>query len=716
MHTGSNTRAAALRSAWATAVALGAFASTAHAQYFIDNQSDIPSGSPSNNSFSENIDFGDVDLDGDWDAVFADGGDQGNDQNRIWINLGGLQAGSIGVFSDQTGSRFPSVQDDSRDIEFADIDNDRDLDIYVSNTAQLSNQGNKWWVNQGFTQGGTLGFYQDDTAARWINLASGNSSIPNAALIGGTFIDWSCDCDFGDLDNDGDLDLVHSSYGGAFAGNVPTRLFLNDGTGHFEEFNPSGFQLSGNNIQNGNPALWCEGTQQSNTTNSNGTSADIASSALDIDIGDIDGDFDLDILHGARQELPRMFENRLEENGGSTLGFRDVTGSAFPSGYSSGDGHYEQEMADLDFDGDLDIYGLNWDAGGFNFDDLTLRNNGNGVYSILQTLSSSGDDDNEGDFFDYNGDGDIDLFVGNFSGRSKLYANTGSGTLNFVSSSTSGMSSISNFVALDVEIADVDKDGDYDIFQSNDSGSRNQFFENTLNQPDVDGPYIPNVEDPGNQTATAGVVVIRAHVYDNAPYYITWYNPTEVAFGVNGFDIGTRNARSSAGQVFRAELPKQLVGTVDFTWNSEDEYGNTGSSSVETYNSTTGATFQSFYGSGTADANANEPTVELLALAIPGERTWWGLTGSPNASYILAYAAAPSGFFLPGFGNINIDPFTATTTLTGALDGSGEDVFTRVIPGFLLSGQKLFMQAITFAAAVPTPTVGTSQGLEVTFQ
>jgi hypothetical protein len=49
-----------------------------------------------------------------------------------------------------------------------------------------------------------------------------------------------------------------------------------------------------------------------------------------------------------------MFENRFEENGG-VLGFRDITGSAFPSGYTSGDGHYEQEMADLDGDGDEDL-------------------------------------------------------------------------------------------------------------------------------------------------------------------------------------------------------------------------------------------------------------------------------------------------------------------------------------------------------------------------
>ena len=73
MHIRNLTRAAALRSGWATAIAAGAFAGSANAQIFIDNQSAIPSGNPANNSYSENVDFGDVDLDGDWDAVFADG-------------------------------------------------------------------------------------------------------------------------------------------------------------------------------------------------------------------------------------------------------------------------------------------------------------------------------------------------------------------------------------------------------------------------------------------------------------------------------------------------------------------------------------------------------------------------------------------------------------------------------------------------------------------
>lgn len=84
---------------------------TVSAQSFVVNNADIPTSGAANNSHTENVDFGDVDLDGDWDAVFADGGDSGNDQNRLWVNQGGVQLGTIGVFEDRTSQQFPPIQD-----------------------------------------------------------------------------------------------------------------------------------------------------------------------------------------------------------------------------------------------------------------------------------------------------------------------------------------------------------------------------------------------------------------------------------------------------------------------------------------------------------------------------------------------------------------------------------------------------------------------------
>ena len=56
-------------------------AAPAHGQGHRPNASQIPQGSPFNDSSTENVDSGDVDLDGDFDAVFAGGGDNGNDRN-----------------------------------------------------------------------------------------------------------------------------------------------------------------------------------------------------------------------------------------------------------------------------------------------------------------------------------------------------------------------------------------------------------------------------------------------------------------------------------------------------------------------------------------------------------------------------------------------------------------------------------------------------------
>jgi hypothetical protein len=661
---------------------LALFGGSAQAQ-FSQNTSDIPSGSPWNNSRSENVDFGDVDLDGDWDAVFADGGDAAQDQNRIWINRG--PGANLGKFLDETSSRFPAVNDQSRDIEFVDFDNDSDLDIYTSNTAAIVAQGNRWWHNTG-TGSGT---YTDETNTRFVGLASSNSSIAASQLLGnGTFIDFSCDCDFGDLDNDGDMDLFHSSYGGVFGGQVPSRIFMNDGNGFFEEFNPAGFKLSGQTIQTNNPGIWCEGTQQSNTSNTTGSRCDIASSALDIDLGDIDGDFDLDVLHGARQEAPRMFKNMLEENNG-TLGFRDVTSMTFPGGYSSGDGHYEQEMGDLDGDGDLDIYGLNWLAG-FGFNDCTLRNNGNGTYSGLTTLPGSSSDDNEGDFLDYDNDGDLDLFVANFSGQDKLYRNNNNGGSSFSFTQVSFPSS--SQTGLDADACDVDGDGDYDIFVANDFNAANRYFENVTQTPDNHAPYLPNVEQAPDRAPSPLPTVVRVQVYDNAPYYITWYNPTTLTYTVDGGPAIVVPAMSSGGQIFRAEIPGTVEGTIMYRFTSEDEYGNSGNSATLTYDSTSGG---SNSGASSCDCSGSNSPCGNTSGAGRGCANSNGnglgamLIGSGNASvnsdsfWLTVIDAAPSKPGLIFSGTTDLGPFGVNTVpnnagllCVGGTTARGHVVFT----------------------------------------
>ena len=163
------------RSCLLLVLAIAATSASGQAQLLQDNTSQIPAGSPFNDSFSENVDFADIDLDGDYDAVFADGGDCCSDQNRLWVNMGGIQGGTIGFFQDRTATQLPAVLDAGRDVDFVDIDRDGDPDLYLSATSAISNQPNRWWINQGGLQGGSAGFFTDETSTRWVGIASGSS-------------------------------------------------------------------------------------------------------------------------------------------------------------------------------------------------------------------------------------------------------------------------------------------------------------------------------------------------------------------------------------------------------------------------------------------------------------------------------------------------------------------------------------------------------------
>jgi len=695
---------------------LAALAAGLHAQFVVD-ASKIPSGSPFNNSSTENVDFADIDLDGDWDVAAADGGDDGNDQNRIWVNQGGLQAGELGLFVDETATQAPAVQDQSRDIEFVDFDGDGDPDVNVSNTSQLTPQPNRWWANLGGLQGGTAGFYADQTAARWVGLGGPGSSIPPTLVLGaGGFIDWSCDSDFGDLDMDGDLDLVQSTYGGAFGGQVPTRIFLNDGLGFFSEFNPSGFQLITFTIPAGSPGLWCEGIQTTNTIDTTGAQCDIASSALDIDVGDIDGDFDLDLLHGARQEPPRMFANRLEASSlapaaGGALGFRDVTGAVFPAGYATGNGHYAQEMGDLDGDGDLDILGVNWQISG-SFNDITLVNDGTGHFGGLTVIAGSGSDDNEGDFLDYDGDGDLDLYIANFSGSDRLYRNNNDGGAAF-SFTQVALPAVSK-ITLDADACDTDGDGDYDVLAAEDAHAADTFLRNTTEVPDTHAPAIPRLEQLADGPAAAGERSVRAHVYDNASYYITWYNPTWLEVTVGGVALPDRRMQSSAGQLFRATLENNLLGAISYRVRSQDEYGNTGFSATLATTST-GGPAGTLYGS-TTDGSLGPPTLAALSLPLAGETLYLAAGNMPAGTpcfIAVAGAALPasldlgSGFLLQiALPTLLVAPLTA--------DAGGHAVISGALPP-ASTGLTLAGQAVSVDGTLGN-LLATSQGLALVIQ
>ncbi|MHC5025081.1 MAG: FG-GAP repeat domain-containing protein, partial [Planctomycetota bacterium] len=125
---------------------------------------------------------------------------------------------------------------------------------------------------------------------------------------------------------------------------------------------------------------------------------------------DMDGDDFLDVylvqsgsLSGPAEEQP---ENRLYRNRGDGT-FEDVT-----AGSGAGDRGYGNgaTAGDYDGDGDVDLYVTNVGP------NALLRNDGKGRFSDVTDQAGVGDDgySTGAAFVDYDGDGDLDLFVLNY--------------------------------------------------------------------------------------------------------------------------------------------------------------------------------------------------------------------------------------------------------------------------------------------------------------
>jgi len=196
---------------------------------------------------------------------------------------------------------------------------------------------------------------------------------------------------------------------------------------------------------------------------------------------DVNDDGDLDVVVGDQDGTLRYFENNgagyTEVTGASNPfdGFVGETlGGAVPSTYTA------PAAMDVDGDGDLDlVVGNNY---GFI---ATVQNDGNGAWTQLLDTANPFDGLRDPSFtdptaLDVDGDGDIDMVVGSSFGDLYSFLNDGSGnfTMFGVGDAENPFGTVSVGYFSSPAAGDVDGDGDLDLVVGESDGTLNTFINN----------------------------------------------------------------------------------------------------------------------------------------------------------------------------------------------------------------------------------------------
>lgn len=336
---------------------------------------------------------------------------------------------------------------------WVDHDGDNDLDLFITNA---QNQNNALYANNGgaftkifegplVTDGGasqsaSWGDYDGDgkvdlfvanfNQVNFLYHNQGNGvfeKITEGALV--TDRELSYGSSWGDIDNDGDLDMFVANVG------ANNSLYVNAGGGSFAKIT--------------------EGEIATDRGFSQGCAW-----------GDYDGDGDADLfVANGRNE-----NNFLYANNGDGAFVKITAGEIVNDGGNSRGASW----GDYDNDGDLDLFVAN-EQGQTNF----LYNNlGDGTFTkildgplVTDIASSFGSS-----WGDFDNDGDLDLFVANADRPGVLYVNRGDGTFDVFADNPLATD---NKTATSATWADYDDDGDLDLLVTA-NNQTNAFYVNHI--------------------------------------------------------------------------------------------------------------------------------------------------------------------------------------------------------------------------------------------
>jgi hypothetical protein len=214
-----------------------------------------------------------------------------------------------------------------------------------------------------------------------------------------------------------------------------------------------------------------------------------------VEVADIDGDGDLDVLvansgggndnamymNEGGGELRKVMEGAFVSDGGYSTGGYSTdeysTGGPSTGGYSTDGGSQDVEVADIDGDGDLDVLVANMD-GSAGQNNAMYMNEGEGeLLKVTEgAFVTDGGRSTDVEVADIDGDGDLDILVANdYEENNAMYMNEGGGELRKV---TEGALVTDGGRSTDVEVADIDGDGDLDVLVTNNWGENNAMYMN----------------------------------------------------------------------------------------------------------------------------------------------------------------------------------------------------------------------------------------------
>ena len=324
-----------------------------------------------------------------------------NDLVEITASAGTVTGNSPVGFVDSGQSLAEGLQ--NQDTALGDLDGDGDLDAFVTN-----------WLG-----------------AEHVLLNDGTGTYTDSGQLLGSSATYRVS--LGDVDKDGDLDAVAASDSGAV-------VWLNDGAANF-------------------------------------TVGQVLRGAADVALGDLDGDGYLDVYLAVRGKANEVW-------------FNDGSGTFVYTGLNMGGTaqSYGVELADLDGDTDLDALVANLSAGQ-NTIYLNKLNTSNPTFEYYQFVGGKSPEAVAGDV---DGDGDLDIFIPYIDRPNEVWRNDG-GTFIDTGQRLGGVVD-----SRDVALVDLDYDGDLDAFVANRPIDSTMSSENTIWLNDGLGNYTDSGQSLGD--------------------------------------------------------------------------------------------------------------------------------------------------------------------------------------------------------------------------